>query len=329
MEYHELGKTECRISRLGFGCAPFSAHDYGRVDDSDLIRSVRRARDQGINFFDVADVYGFGRAERLLARALGSDRYDVVVATKCGLQWDHQGRVVRNGSPDYIRKSVEASLERLRLERIPLLQLHWPDPRTSLTETFEAMEDLRAKGQVQHLGICNLELDSLCDVVRDFRIQSIQFGYNLLCRSPSNELLEFCLQHGISALAHSSLARGFLSGKYATETTFDGSDTRNSSRYFSARDFDNKQRLIESVNEVARQRGRNCAATAIRWVLDEPRIGSALVGIKNPRQLQDNLAAIGWNLTAGEYSLLSRRSAECEGSLSGDLARKETRQAAH
>jgi aryl-alcohol dehydrogenase-like predicted oxidoreductase len=218
---------------------------------------------------------------------------------------------------------VEASLRRLQIESIPLLQLHWPDTNTPLHDTLQSMDELRAEGKVRHVGVCNLSADALREVAADFRIESVQVAYNLLCRRSENGLLDAGEAHGISVLAHSALARGFLSGKYAPGHTFLGTDTRNASRYFSLRDGTSRLRLIEGIRQVAHERGRSCSATAIRWVLDMPGIAAAMTGIKTLTQLEDNLDAIGWNLSPDQYARLARLSAACAGSLNGDLAGKE------
>jgi aryl-alcohol dehydrogenase-like predicted oxidoreductase len=323
MEYRKLGRSGLSVSCLGFGCAPMSDHDYGRVDDQLLMRAVRQAVDRGVNFFDTADVYGFGRAESLLADALGNQRNHVILATKCGLEWDVRGRIRRNGRPEHIRKAVEASLRRLKIESLPLLQLHWPDPTTHLFATLNAMNELRRAGKVQQLGVCNLTTEALRAISAEFSIASIQIAYNLLCRNPETELFDVCDARGIGVLAHSALARGFLTGKYVPGQMFRGSDTRSFSCYFSPRDARRKQDLVVVLRRTAQTNSSTCSATALRWVLDEPRIAAALAGIKSTAQLHENLDAIGWSLPAHDYARLCRASARCNGCLSGDLAGKE------
>lgn len=155
MDRVSLGSTDLHVSRVGFGCAVMGGWDYGAADDNESISAVHAALDQGINFFDTADVYGLGHAEEVLGRALRDQGDDVVVATKFGVRWDAQGRTVRDCSPGWVVRALEDSLRRLGRERISLYQIHWPDPTVPIEDTMEALERCRAQGKIQHIGCCN------------------------------------------------------------------------------------------------------------------------------------------------------------------------------
>ena len=145
MEYRRLGKTPISISRIGFGGGPAGGYDYGPVDEGEWRSAVHAALDSGINFFDVANVYGLGRVEELLSLALGERRHDVVIATKCGLVWDRSRKVHRDLRKRTVMQSIEASLRRLRVDTISLYQIHWPDPATPIEETMETLAVVGSK----------------------------------------------------------------------------------------------------------------------------------------------------------------------------------------
>ena len=155
MEYVKFGSTPLTISRIGVGCAAIGGYDYGKVDDRESVTAIRKAFDLGITFFDTADVYGFGHAEEILAQALGKHRAEVIVATKFGVSWEGKGRTTRDISAARVVEALEGSLRRLKLECIPLYQIHWHDFRTSLEETMQALKRCQEAGKVRFVGCCN------------------------------------------------------------------------------------------------------------------------------------------------------------------------------
>jgi len=326
MEYSNLGGSTCEVSRLCFGCGPASGYDYGTIDESAWMAAVRGALDRGINFFDVADVYGFGRAEELLSRALGDDRHRVRLCTKFGLAWDGHGTVRRDASRAHLARALDDSLRRLRVDSITLYQLHWPDPAMPLEETVAALMSSRDAGKIQHIGLSNVTAQQLQSVQRVQQVDSVQAGYNLLCRSAESELFAWSSVNRISILAHSGLARGLLAGKRSMGSRFEGRDTRGQSSYFSREGQEQKQKLIEALEQVGQRTRRSASAVALRWVLDHPEVTSVLAGMKNLAQLEENAEAADWQLAPEDFDLLSKQSASCLGSLEGALARRRPTQ---
>jgi aryl-alcohol dehydrogenase-like predicted oxidoreductase len=317
MEFHRLGQTDLLVSRLGFGCGPASGHDYGPIDESEWRTSVHFALDHGINFFDVANVYGFGHAEELLADALGPHRESCIIATKGGLRWDDQHRVHRDSSSTAIAASIDASLSRLRISCIPLYQLHWPDPQTPLEETFAALAHAQQQGKIKHIGVSNFPLPLLHQALRLARIESLQIAFNLLSREPELEIFPWCESNHISVLAHTALARGALSEKRAHSSAADFTDTRNVSPYFSAEAAPIRGALLTALRTISSKNGRPASSVALRWILDDARITSALVGVRNTSQLNQNLTSLGWKLTPVERQSLSEISAQSPPGLKG------------
>jgi len=317
MEYVKLGATDRQISRLAFGCAPASGYDYGPVDEAAWVDAVRAALESGINFFDVADVYGFGKVEELLSTALAENRHDVTIATKGGLVWDENGRVSRDSKPLQIRRAIDNSLRRLRLDSIPLYQVHWPDPSTPVEETFEELSRLQEQGKICSVGTSNFPLELLERARRVCRIDSEQVSYNLLSREAESDTLPWCDTHRASALAHTALARGLLAGKRSIGSEFIGSDTRAHSPYFSGEGGDEKQRLLDALSAIGRQYRRSVSSVALRWILDNSSIAAVLVGMRNRVQLAQNLESVDWQLAAADRELLSSFSDGCPRGLAG------------
>jgi aryl-alcohol dehydrogenase-like predicted oxidoreductase len=320
MEYRQLGETPVSISRIGFGGGPAGGHDYGPVDEMEWKSAVHTALDAGVNFFDVANVYGLGRVEELLSRALGERRHDVVIATKGGLVWDQYRKVHRDLSSGAIVRSLEASLRRLRVDSIPLYQIHWPDPATPIEETMETLALSREQGKLQFLGVSNFPLDLMRRAHAILPIVSQQVAFNLLCREPEGEIFPWCTSSKVSILAHSGLAQGLLAGRRTIGGAVDINDVRRRSPYFSEKDRREKQAVLDAVRLLSDQLGRPFSAVSLRWVLDNPEVGAVLVGVKNRRQLADNLQAFGWQLSPEKRENLNHLSSLCPNGLAGTPA---------
>lgn len=320
MEYRDLGNTSITVSRLGIGCGTTSGRDYGSIDESKWIAAVGWALDRGITFFDVADVYGFGRAEELLSLALGEKRHDVVIATKGGLVWDENGRVSRDATQEQIARAIENSLRRLRVDIIPLYQIHWPDPATLVEETLETVLRFQQQGKVRHIGVSNFPLELLRRASRSCRVETLQVAYNLLSREIETDVLSWCTTQAISVIAHTGLARGLLAGKRPIGLGFGDSDTRNRSPYFSEEGRVEKQQLLDAIRSLSGRTGRSIPSIALRWVLDNPMIATVLVGVKDQAQLEENLEAVDWQLDQADRELLSSLSDTCPKGLAGKPA---------
>jgi aryl-alcohol dehydrogenase-like predicted oxidoreductase len=320
MEYRRLGKTPLSISRIGFGGGPAGGYDYGPVDEVEWKSAVHAALDSGINLFDVANVYGLGRVEELLSLALGERRHDVVIATKCGLVWDEHRRVHRDLGRSSVLQSLEASLKRLRVDSIPLYQIHWPDPATPIEETLETLAQCREQGKFQFLGVSNFSLNLMRQTQAILPIVSQQVAFNLLRREPEREIFSWCASSHVSILAHSGLAQGLLAGRRTIGEAVGIKDVRRRSPYFSEKDREEKQRVLDTIRLISRKRDRPFAAVSIRWVLDNPEVGAVLVGIKDRQQLVDNLKGVDWQLTLEEKEDLDYLSSLCPGELAGTPA---------
>jgi aryl-alcohol dehydrogenase-like predicted oxidoreductase len=310
IEYTMLVGTDLRISRIAFGCEQLGGTDWGHIDEKNVMRAVRVALDLGINCFDTADVYGLGRSECVLAEALGEQRRDVVIATKFGINWREGGpgrtraATFRDASSRRVNEAVEASLRRLRVDCIPLYQIHWPDPATPIEVTVEALERCREAGKIKYIGCCNFGDVELQEACAASVLSTLQVPYSLVQRGVEAATLSICRERRLNVLAYGCLAYGLLSGKYSMHGVFGADDRRSRLPLFSREGLALNADVLVALAQVAQGRGRSQAQIAIRWVLDVHDVAVAIVGVKSVDQLIDNTAAMGWSLTREEWSRL-------------------------
>lgn len=300
------------VSRVAFGAWAAGGHGWGRVDDEQSIAAIRRAREVGIDFFDTADVYGFGHSEEILADALGEERHEVVIATKFGVTWDAQGRIARDVSAAYLRRALEGSLRRLRLRRIPLYQLHWPDGRTEIEEPMRELRRLQQEGLVENVGCSNLTPDLLARAAREVDVVSLQGDLSLLHDGFSSELRRVAAEHGVALLPYDVLRKGLLTGKFDAGARFGADDVRARDPEFAPERLAENLARVEVLREVGARHGKSAAQVAIRWVLQQPGVGAAIVGARSREQVTDNAGALGWSLTDADLRALDSVSARAK-----------------
>ena len=296
MEYKRLGSTDLEISRIGFGCWAIGGHGYGKVDDSESIRAIHNALDLGINVFDTADVYGFGHSEEILGKALGSKKSEVVIATKFGVNWDNSGKTFYDCSPKRATEALEGSLRRLKTDCVTLYQIHWYDNVTPISETVEVLRKCQQAGKIRYIGCSNFPLSLLLETVEVYRIESLQCSYNISQRNLGTEMIKCCETFNISIIAYNVLARGLFSGKYDLNTQFAHGDTRGEEDDFRGEKLIQHLQIVNKIKKVGLFYKKSPSQVAIRWVLDNPSITSALVGIKVSQQILENSGALGWKL---------------------------------
>lgn len=296
MEYQKLGLTDLKISRIGFGCWAIGGHGYGEVDDRQSIFAIDKAVDLGINFFDTADVYGFGHSERMLSKALGAKRHDVVIATKGGVKWNANGETALDCSPQRIASAIDASLRRLRLDTIPLYQIHWHDKVTPIQEVLAVLKRHQEEGKIRHIGLCNSAAALLMDVADAWEVQSIQVPYNIANATIEDGIARYVNERRASLLVYNVLMRGLLTGKYSPGAVFGESDTRAADATFSPSRMRDHQELISELSRIGRLSNRTPSQVAIRWVLNSNLVTCALLGIKTAAQVEENADVFEWNL---------------------------------
>lgn len=305
MKYRKLGRNGPEVSAIGFGCWAIGGHGYGRVDDRTSISAVRRALDCGVNFFDTADVYGFGRSESVLAEALGDRRRDAVIATKFGVCWDDTGKTWRDSSPDRAVAALHASLTRLRVERIPLYQVHWPDGRTPLSDTLGELERQRQAGKIEHIGVSNFNAAEIARAKGAEAIVSVQYPLNVLDRSHLSDIESCGGELGIGVLVYSVLARGLFTGKFGGKREFAAGDTRATDSSFGGETLANALIAGRKLVEIGETRGMTPGQTAISWALSRTGVTAAIVGAKTPLQAEQNAAAADTKLSESDLQQLN------------------------
>jgi aryl-alcohol dehydrogenase-like predicted oxidoreductase len=296
------------------GCWAIGGLWWGNdVDDATSALAIEAALDEGIDWFDTAPVYGHGHADEVLVRTLGERRHSVTIATKVGVRWDNpQRHATSDLSPDHVRADTEASLRRLGLEVIPLLQVHWPCERgTPLEDTLDALVRLRDEGKVRHIGLCNYGAAELARAKALAPIVTLQTAYSMARRELEGELLGVATgQDGgraLGVLAYEPLARGLLTGKFRSMPRFPKTDLRARDERFTGRRFLSLLNLVMRLDPVAQKAGVPLAALATGWVASRPGITSVIAGAKRPEQIRES--ALGARLAdhAQLFAAVDRR----------------------
>lgn len=319
MEKRRLGESPLEITPVVFGAWAAGGTMWGGQDEEKAVRAVQASLDQGVNLVDTAPVYGFGRSEEIVGRAIRGRRDDVLVATKCGLRWDStEGEfkfglvdldgttkpIHHNLTPPSVREECEASLRRLGVDTIDLYQIHWPDPRTPLEETFAELVRLREEGKVRSLGVSNFSADQLRRALDLGDIVSDQPQFNLIDRGIESEILPWCLEQGVGVLAYSPMARGLLTGKVGPERELPPTDHRSGLPWFRP-DYRRKvQEALSRVRPIAEGHGITLANLAVAWVTGEPGITAAIVGARDESQAAENARAMEVVLSEDERTTL-------------------------
>jgi aryl-alcohol dehydrogenase-like predicted oxidoreductase len=296
MKQRTLGQG-LQVSEIGLGCMGMSDF-YGGSDEADAIRTIHRALDLGITFLDTADMYGPFTNERLVGKALRGRRDGVVLATKFGNERREDGSWVRiNGTPEYVHKACDASLERLGVEHIDLYYQHRVDATVPIEETVGAMAELVRAGKVRHLGLSEAAPGTVRRAHAVHPITALQTEYSLWTRDPEGELLDTVRGLGIGFVAYSPLGRGFLTGKYKTPEDLPEDDSRRKMPRFQGENFYRNLRLVERVGQIAAEKGVTPSQLALAWVLHRGEEIVPIPGTRQVRYLEENVAAAGIELT--------------------------------
>jgi len=302
MEYTQFGRTLLQVSKISYGTWQFGG-DWGHVDREQWDEgkaTVRKALELGINFFDTAQAYGFGLAERMLGEALQpelrSQRDKVMLATKGGLRMEGS-TLLRDASARWLRQGVEQSLRNLGVDYIDLYQVHWPDPNTPIEETASALDALVKAGKIRYVGVSNYNAEQMRAFERTRRLDALQPPYSLFRRDIEREILPYCEAAGIGVLVYGPLAHGLLGGSFTPQTTFAPDDWRSKSQFFHGENLQRNVAVVEQLKRLATREGMTIAQLAIAWVLAQPAIDVAIVGARNPEQLEQTALAGDIHLT--------------------------------
>jgi len=306
METVNLGSQGLEVSRQGLGCMGMSEF-YGEGDDEESIRTIHRALELGIGLLDTADMYGVGRNEELVGRAIRDRREQAIVATKFGnVRGDDGAFLGIDGSPEYVRRACEASLLRLGVDVIDLYQQHRVDQKTPIEETVGAMHELVDEGKVRFLGLSEAQPEDLRRAAATAPIATLQTEYSLFERGVENEILDTCEELGIGFLAYAPLGRGLLTGRFRSESDFADDDFRGGGRYprLTGENFEHNLRLVQEVEAVAEAHGATAAQVALAWLLTRRPWIVPIPGTKRVKYLEENAAAAELELTGDDLARL-------------------------
>ncbi|MBU2168319.1 MAG: aldo/keto reductase [Alphaproteobacteria bacterium] len=305
MKTRTLGPKGPRVSALGLGCMGMSAFYGPPSDEAVAIGVIERALDLGITLFDTAEMYGPHTNELLLGKALKGKRDQAFVATKFGIGYNAERTALTvDGSPANVRRAIEGSLTRLRMDHVDLYYLHRVDPDTPIEETVGAMGELVDEGKVRFLGLSEASPETLGRAHSTHPITALQTEYSLWSREPEDEILATCRDLGIGFVPYSPLGRGFLSGQIRTPEDLAPDDFRRSNPRFQGENFDRNLKLVEAVSSLAADKGVTPAQLALAWVLAQ---GEDLVPIPGTRRistLEENAAAADVVLTAADLEAI-------------------------
>jgi len=289
-----LPGTDLELSVVGMGCWPIGGKHWGAIDDEESIAAIRRAVEVGIDWFDTAPLYGDGYADRILRKALGERIGEVTIATKVGAVRDPAtDEAWSDLSPANVRADCHQSLERLGVERIDLLQVHWPCERgTPIAETIGALEALREEGAIRHWGLCNYDGGALEAALAVAPVPSLQTPYSLVRRDADEGLLSLCREREVGVLAYETLCRGLLTGKFGgSPPRFGPNDMRAHDPRFWGGRFLRIASVAQALDAAATKVGAPTSALAVGWTLSRPGIHAAVVGAKTPAQVEANARA--------------------------------------
>jgi aryl-alcohol dehydrogenase-like predicted oxidoreductase len=301
MVYRAFGKTGWRVSQVGLGCWQFGGaimldgkpDGWSGISDEESVATIKRAVELGINFFDTADMYGWGHSEEVLGRALKEvgNRDRQYIASKVGFWHDDQGKRTFNESKDYILRACDASLRRLQTDRIDLYQCHlWRTERW--TEFLDAFQTLQKQGKIRFYGISTNDFDTVQHFDERHHLTSVQSNYNLLDRHVEQAILPYCRERGIAFIARGPLAMGKLSGKLAKDHKFDANDIRSKwTEGDNRKNFERDIETVERLKPIAQKCGFIMAELAVKFVLTHVAVSTTIPGTKNRSQLDHNVAA--------------------------------------
>ncbi|MFM8912909.1 MAG: aldo/keto reductase [Flammeovirgaceae bacterium] len=299
-----LGHSPVTINRIGLGCMGMSEF-YGTFNETESINTLHQALDLGVNFFDTADMYGWGANERLLAKAFKGRWNEVVLATKFAVMRGPNGEFLGlNGKPEYIRQACDQSLLNLGVDSIDLYYMHRQDPKVQIEEIVGTMSELVKQGKVKYLGLSEVNAETLRRAHAVHPISALQTEYSLWSREPEQEILDVCRELGITFVAYSPLGRGFLTGAIRSRGDLEKGDFRLSNPRFTDEAMQENLKFVQVIEQLAKEKGVTQAQVALAWVLNRNEEIVAIPGTRKVHRLKENLGAFKVALTEADLATI-------------------------
>lgn len=321
MKLRKLGNSDIKVTPIAFGAWVIGGWMWGGTGEQTAIKAVQAAVDLGMTTIDTAPVYGLGRSEELIGKALtGVPRDSYQILTKYGLNWesgdgtfyfdseDNDGNpleIYKWASKKRVKKECEDSLRRLKTDYIDLLQIHWPDPATPVSETMEAVSELIEEGKVRAAGVCNYNVDQVEEALKTISLASNQVPYSMINRGIEKDVMPQAIENGMHILPYSPLQRGLLSGKIKPGHTFSGYDTRKGSKFFTDENIKRVNALLEKIKPIAETHNATLAQLVLNWTSNQKGIGCVLSGARNAEQVKDNVKAMDFSLSGDELNVIT------------------------
>jgi aryl-alcohol dehydrogenase-like predicted oxidoreductase len=303
METKQLGWTDMRITRIGFGAWALGGGNWiggwGPQNDEESIATIHKALDLGINWIDTAATYGLGHSEEVVARALKGRANRPYVFTKCSTVWNEKREVSQNLDPQSLRRELEASLRRLQTDVIDLYQIHWPIPDEQIEEAWKTLAEFRQSGNVRYIGVANFSVQQMQRILPIAPIASEQPPYSLIKPQVEKDVLPFCQEHNIGVIVYSPMQSGLLTGTMTPERirNLPKDDWRGRDVEFNEPRLSRNLKLVDLLREIGKPYGKTPGQVAIAWTLANPAVTGAIVGARRPDQVEQNVGAADLHLS--------------------------------
>ncbi|MBI2565640.1 MAG: aldo/keto reductase [Candidatus Schekmanbacteria bacterium] len=296
MQYRRLGGTGLQVSVIGFGGAAVSGasggYGFGDIAEKTAHALLLSAYEQGITLFDTAPIYGYGESERRFGKALGAVRDKVVIASKCGVCFDARKRVAIDNRPDVVRRMLEQSLRDLDSDYIDIYLVHWPDRKTPIEATVQALAAARERGQVRHIGLSNCSTEDIRRALAVAPIAVLQHEHNLFSREAARAVLPLAAEQELGFMGYGTLDKGILTGRVTADRAFESCDVRASAPWWTRADRSTKYAAMREIAGLLATAGHTGLELALASALALPTVSTALCGMKSEQQVRACVAAL-------------------------------------
>lgn len=308
MQTRPLGNSDLQITPIGYGAWAIGGGSWefgwGPQDDQDSIAAIHRALDLGINWIDTAAIYGLGHSEEIVAQALKQRSDRPYVFTKCSMIWNDRSEISRSLNANSLQQEVEASLRRLQIETIDLYQIHWPNPDSEIETGWATLSKLQQSGKVRYIGVSNFSIEQMQRAQAIAPITSLQPPYSLVRPDVESEILPYCHQHNIGVIVYSPMQSGLLTGSMTAEriANLPDNDWRKRSSEFQEPRLSRNLALVDLLRQVGLRHHCSAGEVAIAWTLRHPAVTGAIVGGRNPKQVEGTIGAAEVRLSDSELA---------------------------